>query len=97
MEGIEPTTPRLQITSSGQLSYIGNGVAKIQYFVELQAMCRINLSKMHFLMEVMYWTVSLADFILCSGDYSLLDIAFCRFCSRSKIQTFGEGRCKCRG
>ena len=24
MEGIEPTTPRLQITCSGQLSYIGN-------------------------------------------------------------------------
>ena len=26
MEGIEPTTPRLQITCSGQLSYIGNVV-----------------------------------------------------------------------
>ena len=26
MEGIEPTTPRLQITCSGQLSYIGNFV-----------------------------------------------------------------------
>ena len=26
MEGIEPTTPRLQITCSGQLSYIGNAV-----------------------------------------------------------------------
>ena len=26
MEGIEPTTPRLQITCSGQLSYIGNTV-----------------------------------------------------------------------
>ena len=24
MEGVEPTTPRLQITCSGQLSYIGN-------------------------------------------------------------------------
>ena len=24
MEGIEPTTPRLQITCSGQLSYIGS-------------------------------------------------------------------------
>ena len=24
MEGVEPTTPRLQITSSGGLSYIGN-------------------------------------------------------------------------
>ena len=24
MEGFEPTTPRLQITCSGQLSYIGN-------------------------------------------------------------------------
>ena len=42
MEGIEPTTPRLQITCSGQLSYIGiivfyfrfrsdflNGIAKV--------------------------------------------------------------------
>ena len=27
MEGIEPTTPRLQITCSGQLSYIGNVVS----------------------------------------------------------------------
>ena len=50
MEGIEPTTPRLQITCSGQLSYIGNivfpsadseicfsnGVAKIGIFIELQ-------------------------------------------------------------
>ena len=43
MEGIEPTTPRLQITCSGQLSYIGNVVlffkrsAKIQLFAKLQA------------------------------------------------------------
>jgi hypothetical protein len=38
MEGVEPTTPRLQITCSGQLSYIGGismnvpfhkGIAKI--------------------------------------------------------------------
>ena len=29
MEGIEPTTPRLQITCSGQLSYIGNIVCPI--------------------------------------------------------------------
>ena len=32
MEGVEPTTPRLQITCSGQLSYIGklvNSVVKI--------------------------------------------------------------------
>ena len=28
MEGIEPTTPRLQITCSGQLSYIGNIVSR---------------------------------------------------------------------
>ena len=28
MEGIEPTTPRLQITCSGQLSYIGNVFAR---------------------------------------------------------------------
>ena len=28
MEGIEPTTPRLQITCSGQLSYIGNVVSR---------------------------------------------------------------------
>ena len=44
MEGIEPTTPRLQITCSGQLSYIGNivltrsgglfpkGIAKVDIF-----------------------------------------------------------------
>ena len=30
MEGIEPTTPRLQITCSGQLSYIGNVVPHFQ-------------------------------------------------------------------
>ena len=30
MEGIEPTTPRLQITCSGQLSYIGNIVFPCQ-------------------------------------------------------------------
>ena len=30
MEGIEPTTPRLQITCSGQLSYIGNIVFLFQ-------------------------------------------------------------------
>ena len=30
MEGIEPTTPRLQITCSGQLSYIGNFVPLYQ-------------------------------------------------------------------
>ena len=29
MEGIEPTTPRLQITCSGQLSYIGNVVIPV--------------------------------------------------------------------
>ena len=34
MEGIEPTTPRLQITCSGQLSYIGNIV-----FVPVQEVC----------------------------------------------------------
>ena len=34
MEGIEPTTPRLQITCSGQLSYIGNIV-----FEPLQEVC----------------------------------------------------------
>ncbi len=46
MEGIEPTTPRLQITCSGQLSYIGNivfgslfgglfpkGIAKVDIFL----------------------------------------------------------------
>ena len=39
MEGIEPTTPRLQITCSGQLSYIGNicplfekGVQRYNFF-----------------------------------------------------------------
>ena len=26
MEGVEPTTPRLQITCSSQLSYIGKGL-----------------------------------------------------------------------
>ena len=30
MEGIEPTTPRLQITCSGQLSYIGNVVFPVR-------------------------------------------------------------------
>ena len=30
MEGIEPTTPRLQITCSGQLSYIGNIVSRLK-------------------------------------------------------------------
>ena len=34
MEGIEPTTPRLQITCSGQLSYIGNIVFRFgAYFL----------------------------------------------------------------
>ncbi len=28
MEGVEPTTPRLQITCSGHLSYIGNAYFK---------------------------------------------------------------------
>ena len=37
MEGIEPTTPRLQITCSGQLSYIGNIVlAPVRRFVSLR-------------------------------------------------------------
>ena len=46
MGGFEPSTPRLQITCSGQLSYIGNksisiphkpkGIAKIANFSELQ-------------------------------------------------------------
>ena len=39
MEGIEPTTPRLQITCSGQLSYIGvfpKRDANIQLFLEKQ-------------------------------------------------------------
>ena len=29
MEGVEPTTPRLQITCSGQLSYIGSFFAPL--------------------------------------------------------------------
>ena len=35
MEGIEPTTPRLQITCSGQLSYIGERAANVQHFIKL--------------------------------------------------------------
>ena len=43
IEGFEPTTPRLQITCSGQLSYIGSsvdpsspkGTAKVEIFFEL--------------------------------------------------------------
>ena len=34
MEGVEPTTPRLQITCSGQLSYIGNWDCKYMTFYE---------------------------------------------------------------
>ena len=43
IEGFEPTTPRLQITCSGQLSYIGKlirilqsrkGIAKVEFFSE---------------------------------------------------------------
>ena len=40
MEGIEPTTPRLQITCSGQLSYIGIVVSR---FVEM--LFRIGIAK----------------------------------------------------
>ena len=37
MEGVEPPTPRLQITCSGQLSYIGNNVYfKVPLFLGLQ-------------------------------------------------------------
>ena len=42
MEGIEPTTPRLQITCSGQLSYIGKmlpfskGSANIVILIKIQ-------------------------------------------------------------
>ena len=32
MEGVEPTTPRLQITCSSQLSYIGNSPVFVSSF-----------------------------------------------------------------
>ena len=35
MEGVEPTTPRLQITCSGQLSYIGERAANVRLFIKL--------------------------------------------------------------
>ena len=40
MEGIEPTTPRLQITCSGQLSYIGNIVLPRQEVCFLKGLQR---------------------------------------------------------
>ena len=51
MEGIEPTTPRLQITCSGQLSYIGNVAlffkrsANILLFMKLPSFLWINFTK----------------------------------------------------
>ena len=41
MEGVEPTTPRLQITCSGQLSYIGD-ISKKPYFAKGIAKIGIN-------------------------------------------------------
>ena len=40
MEGIEPTTPRLQITCSGQLSYIGERGCKDITFSEITSTCK---------------------------------------------------------
>ena len=40
MEGIEPTTPRLQITCSGQLSYIGNIVSLVLRMLPLIWDCK---------------------------------------------------------
>ena len=58
MEGIEPTTPRLQITCSGQLSYIGNivfvspsgglfpkGIAKVGIFFKSPKLFHLFLQK----------------------------------------------------
>ena len=55
MEGVEPTTPRLQITCSSQLSYIGirlnsKGIAKIgikSNSPKLFPIFRLNLQKIH--------------------------------------------------
>ena len=55
MEGIEPTTPRLQITCSGQLSYIGNvvfrfgvyflnGIAKVDIIFKSPKLFRLFLN-----------------------------------------------------
>ena len=51
MEGIEPTTPRLQITCSGQLSYIGKmdvlfskGMQKYEFFWNYKRFCQ-NISQ----------------------------------------------------
>ena len=63
MEGIEPTTPRLQITCSGQLSYIGNivpaflnnsfpkGIAKIGIIFLSPKLFDFFWKKIHFLLQ----------------------------------------------
>ena len=43
MEGIEPTTPRLQITCSGQLSYIGNVVFPCLEHYFLKGIAKVDI------------------------------------------------------
>ena len=64
MEGIEPTTPRLQITCSGQLSYIGNivltrsgglfpkGIAKVDIFLKTAKLFNLFCTFFHFPLQI---------------------------------------------
>ena len=44
MEGIEPTTPRLQITCSGQLSYIGIVFPPLEKYLSRFGIAKIGIN-----------------------------------------------------
>ena len=72
MEGIEPTTPRLQITCSGQLSYIGNIVFRFgAYFLNgIAKVCIIFKSAKLFNLFLIFFSFppqSFLQFSLLSG------------------------------
>ena len=74
MEGVEPTTPRLQITCSGQLSYIGDismnvpfhkGIAKIGIYLDYPKLFQLFLSKSLLSSEYILSVSSPQSFLCC--------------------------------
>ena len=57
MEGIEPTTPRLQITCSGQLSYIGIVFPPLEMYLS-----RFGIAKI----DIIFISAKLFDYFLSS-------------------------------
>ena len=99
MEGIEPTTPRLQITCSGQLSYIGNIVVLFQRerkytnFSENASILVIIFAKFHQFRDIRS-VMHTVPCIITSSRYPLINV-FAYICSVSHnclCQHFPESR-----